>query len=207
MLTLNDLNKKKYITSKKNKKNKITMYDMGFGDAHILECDEFNSKEKLLVDCGSKNPKKCNVDKSLDLISKSLQGCHVSFLLTHFHNDHYNQLKKLKKLKNVYFDRIFVANIYSHIPTVYMTIYELLIYKKNSYYWNLAFDLLKEIPNLFSMLKENGILCFVSENSNFNLNNDVYKILSPKKGMKNLSHTNLIIIKFLISLKVVFKEF
>jgi hypothetical protein len=75
-----------------------------------------------------------------------------------------------------------VANIYSHIPTVYMTIYELLIYKKYSYNWNLAFDSLKEIPNLFSMLKENGILCFVRENSNFILNNDVYKILSPQKG-------------------------
>ena len=100
--------------------SKITMYDMGFGDAHILEREGYN--EVMLVDCGSLNPTKANVDiNSIPYIKNEIGKKEMaSFLLTHFHTDHY---KQLSKLLNNSFDKIYLRNVYDSKVTIYRSIY------------------------------------------------------------------------------------
>ena len=159
---------------------KITMYDMGFGDAHILEEDDNDKQfnEKMLVDCGSNNPRNAakTVNNSLNLIEKSLEDCYASFLLTHFHRDHYNQLDNLK---NVSFNKIYFSNIYSDEPTVYKMAYQLLIYDKHSVYWNSVINIIKLFPQLSKMLKTGGMVIVLSKGSKFILNGDTYEVFSP----------------------------
>ena len=156
--------------------SKITMYDMGFGDAHILEREGYN--EVMLVDCGSLNPTKANVDiNSIPYIKNEIGKKEMaSFLLTHFHTDHY---KQLSKLLNNSFDKIYLRNVYDSKVTIYRSIYELMYFAKKSQRWNNALNTILSVPNLTRLLKPSGVFVFVRKGSTFKLNNEKYEVYKP----------------------------
>ena len=85
----------------------IKVFNMDFGESILLE----NSDEILLVDCGSKQSKSVIHDK-IKIIRDELQSdCKkISFMITHFHIDHYKGYLEAYKDEELNFPRPF--NIY-----------------------------------------------------------------------------------------------
>ena len=156
--------------------SKIKMFDMGFGDAHLLERKDYN--EKLLVDFGSYNSKVAKVASvSIPKIKSEIsKEYNVSFLLTHFHWDHYNQLSNLP---DNLFDNIYLRNVYDSEVTVYRSIYELMYFAKKGRRWENALNTILAIPNLLRLLKPSGEFVFVRKGSSFVLNNETYEVYRP----------------------------
>ena len=68
----------------------MNVFDMGFGESILLKSDNTS----LLVDCGSKT--KRNVEFQVSSIRSNInkQGS-INFMLTHFHEDHFNCFESL----------------------------------------------------------------------------------------------------------------
>jgi len=59
---------------------RLTMFDVGHGDCLLVEVNG----EELLVDCGSRSPAKYTQ------VPTYIKNDHLSFVLCHYHSDHYN---------------------------------------------------------------------------------------------------------------------
>ena len=156
--------------------SRIYMLDMGFGDGHILVRD--NYPEMMLVDFGSKNSGKAGVNANVIPIVRYALAHYVRrcFLLTHFHNDHYNQISKLR---NNIFDEIYLRNIYDSRVTVYRSIYELMVNSVGSSEWREALNTILCVPYLARSLRPCGKFVFVRRGSTFTLNGEVYNVYKP----------------------------
>lgn len=75
----------------------MNVFDMGFGESILLKSDNAS----LLVDCGSKT--KRNVELQVSSIRSNInkQGS-INFMLTHFHEDHFNCFESLVQGKRQY---------------------------------------------------------------------------------------------------------
>lgn len=85
----------------------IKVFNMDFGESILLETPD----EKLLVDCGSVRSEKYLKDK-ITIIQNELQQNQkkTSFMLTHFHDDHYKGYIEAYEDKDINFPEPF--NIY-----------------------------------------------------------------------------------------------
>lgn len=71
----------------------MNVFNMGFGESILLQKD----RESLLVDCGSK--RKDNVESQIEWIWSCMNDPKsISFMLTHFHEDHFNRFEVLVHL-------------------------------------------------------------------------------------------------------------
>lgn len=68
---------------------KMKVFNVGFGECILLDK---SPEAALLVDCGSKSKNKIDADCISEQIRNSKN---LSFMLTHFHADHYNGFDKL----------------------------------------------------------------------------------------------------------------
>ena len=68
----------------------MNVFNMGFGESILLQKD----RESLLVDCGSK--RKDNAESQIEWIWSGMNDSKsISFMLTHFHEDHFNRFEAL----------------------------------------------------------------------------------------------------------------
>lgn len=88
----------------------ITEYNMGFGDSFLIQ----NSFSQLLVDCGSNNPIKIKWNHfTKPHLLADLDTPFCSFLLTHYHWDHYNKINDLLSY-GIKFDKVYIRNLGLH---------------------------------------------------------------------------------------------
>ena len=89
----------------------IDIHDVGYGECIVFEGEK---NEILMVDCGSMNTilKNSHI-KFKDYVSDFIMpryddALEKSFLLTHFHRDHFCGLKYILKKQKKFFDNIYI---------------------------------------------------------------------------------------------------
>lgn len=173
----------------------IKQFDMKFGDCFLLEKE---SENPWLIDFGSKTGYRSKVVKvRYDKVIECLQsiGNHkVTFLLSHFHEDHYSGLLYMKKLKktNFKFKQIIVPDIrnksvaYSMISSLfYKTFLESIsLGRKSSKMFSNLFDITQYFLDYASDLKfvsrgetiDDKVILWPLKNSEANENYEIFQI-------------------------------
>ena len=95
---------------------KLTVYNVGFGDCITIELE---NDESVLLDCGGNlNSKK--KEKIKNDIKENQKG-NLNVIISHFHNDHYNilQLFENETIDVLYVPNFFVKDIIKYIFIFY----------------------------------------------------------------------------------------
>lgn len=170
----------------------IKQYDMKFGDCFLLEENEDNL---YLVDFGSKKGYRSSIIKQrYNKVIDDLQNIgdeKVTFLLTHFHEDHYLGLLYMRSIMgvNFKFKKIIIPDIRNETITYilisslfYKTFLESILLGKKT---TKVFTNLFEISDYF--LDDENDLKFVSRGNSF----DDKEILWPIKGDNEEEKSNI----------------
>lgn len=166
--------------SKPNKRN-LRMYNMGFGDCFVI----YDDNENLMVDFGSIHSEKAllkrhpNIFTHIDEYFYNNNSIH-SLLITHFHEDHY---KFVSKLRDDSLDKIYMRNIYSSSSQIKLNILALIYFSKTSKIWKTAYDILTA-TSLVGKGKFNCEYHFVKEKDYFSVGATKYQVLAPFDGIK-----------------------
>lgn len=159
----------------------IKVFNMAFGESILLE----NENERLLVDCGSEKTK--DLEDRLDIIKNQLTGHKkISFMITHFHDDHYNGFQKAYKDKKLDFPK--ASKIY--LPWVFMennkapillseAIYLYMLYKRNDESRSPKFWLGKQIEFILNSSNEDCVIQLLKEECRFNIGQEEMEVLWP----------------------------
>lgn len=161
---------------------KITVYNVGFGDSLLLEGEDCN----LLVDCGTKE----SPDNKRDTIEKDIKQRtdtrkELDCVITHFHEDHYSILNVFEE---TVFDKLYVPNFFSE-EDIELQLLILLTCSSRKQIYKFASSVLHLIPKLFtySFVRDDTIVHFVKRG---NLIHQEYPVLwpeiDPKKANKFL---------------------
>lgn len=90
------------------------MYNCYFGDCFRISND---GQKDLLVDCGIHPNSICENKKTkknrFDFIHSDILGKNTDFLLTHYHEDHYNGIISISKNHNYKFDDVYIPDIWN----------------------------------------------------------------------------------------------
>ena len=160
---------------------------MDFGESILLETPD----EKLLVDCGSVRSEKYLKDK-ITIIQNELQQNQkkTSFMLTHFHDDHYKGYIEAYEDKDINFPEPF--NIYMpwisfreenkiKLPIlVCESIYLYMIYKQVDDTKNFLFWLKGQIEFILNMSNEDTKIILLKEGDIFTIGKEKMKVLWPE---------------------------
>lgn len=159
---------------------RIEMYNMGFGEAILLE-DGDNNTQKFLVDMGSKlkNFDFKNVWDSMDLEDNKYE-----LMLSHFHEDHMNGLRDgrekgydIPKAGNIYIPSILDIKVDS------IEYLDLLLYY---YFFKYVLNLQNRVTSLFEILHYaiscKGKITFLKKGKEFRFATHKYNVLWPDPG-------------------------
>lgn len=154
---------------------------MAFGESILLE----NENERLLVDCGSKKTK--DLEDRLNIIKNQLTGHKkVSFMITHFHDDHYNGFQKayenktlgFPKASKIYLPWVFMEN--NKVPILLSeAIYLYMLYKRNDESRSPKFWLGKQIEFILNSSNEDCVIHLLKEQCRFNVGQEEMEVLWP----------------------------
>ena len=90
------------------------MYNCYFGDCFRISND---GQKDLLVDCGIHPNSICENKKTkknrFDFIHSDKKEKNTDFLLTHYHEDHYNGIISISKNHNYKFDDVYIPDIWN----------------------------------------------------------------------------------------------
>ena len=159
----------------------IKVFNMAFGESILLE----NENEKLLVDCGSK--KTSDLKDRLTIIKNQLVGRKkVSFMITHFHDDHYNGFQKayqdtslgFPKASKIYLPWVFMED--NKVPILLSeAIYLYMLYRKSDESRSPDFWLGKQIELILNSSNEDCIIYLLKEKRRFNIGQEEMEALWP----------------------------
>lgn len=150
------------------------MYNCGFGDCFLIYDKTDTNNSCILLDGGSIKNVSNNQKKQIILdIERELKRSKTNYgIITHFHSDHYNYVKKLPPK---IFDEYFFPNLYFCKDIVKLNLYTYLGCNINDEIRHFALNMLT-FCNLLPKLKDNGKINLLMYNANF-LN--TYEVLWP----------------------------
>lgn len=158
----------------------IKVFNMEFGESILLE----DRDEQLLVDCGSKKGKE--LEERVNIISNELdEQKTISFMITHFHEDHYNGYQKVYK-KKLYFPK--ASYIYmpwicfknDKIPVIINeAIYLYMLYKRDSDRKSFLFWLKGQIEFILYSGNDQCRLVLLKEGDKFTVGSREMEVLWP----------------------------
>lgn len=154
----------------------IDIYNVKFGDCFILKNNsDTQHSNKLLVDFGSIQSIDPPVIKGVNIELARAESKYL--MITHFHSDHYKGIKTLNN--NIIFDEIYLPDYFSrNIIKLQFTLLSLLNERHPAY--QIAYNLLSAIPNIFRHLNCNSKIIFVKRGDLIFNNLDSFRILWPK---------------------------
>lgn len=156
----------------------MNVFDMGFGESILLKSDNTS----LLVDCGSKT--KRNVEFQVSSIRSNInkQGS-INFMLTHFHEDHFNCFESLVQGKRQYqADVLYIPWINFNKGEVILfdiAVYLYLLYAKQD--TDVSFLLKNQIYFILECVKADGFVYALKRNDCFEFSGRDMEVLWPKK--------------------------
>lgn len=153
----------------------IDIYNVKFGDCFILEnADNTHNSNKMLVDFGSVQKIRQSVINGVNYALTTAKSKYL--MVTHFHSDHYKGIKELNK--NIIFDEIYLPNYFSKdIVKLQFTLLSVLSESHPAY--QIAYNLLSVIPDLFRHLNYKTQIVFVKRGECIYNNVDSFRILWP----------------------------
>lgn len=158
---------------------KMKVFNVGFGECILLDK---SPDAALLVDCGSKSKNRIDVNR----ISEHMRNSkNLSFMLTHFHADHYNGFDKLnndvRKADKVYFPWIsFSPKEGSAIGVLLkLAIHLIALYEESAIDEDVVFLLKGQIEFIQNHVKENGRARLLKQHDIFSLGNCDMEVLWP----------------------------
>jgi len=132
----------------------VTMLNVGFGDCFLFEED----RDVLVVDCGSANGNH-TLRSAVDKIQRALdreRTTHRSAMITHFHTDHVNGFKLLRRQK--VFDRVYVpyiaADAAGRIHLIELAVYFYALLQTSSQECKESLALLNQISIIDGLVKD-----------------------------------------------------
>lgn len=154
----------------------IDIYNVNFGDCFILESNSCSKNpDRMLVDFGSLQRIGSSV---IGGVNSDLTNAKSKYLMvTHFHSDHYSGIRRLNN--NIIFDEIYLPDYFSRdIVRLQFTLLSVLSESHPAY--QIAYNLLSVIPNIFSHLNCKTKIRFVKRGEYIHNNVDLFRILWPK---------------------------
>ena len=158
---------------------KMKVFNVGFGECILLDK---SPEAALLVDCGSKSKNKIDADCISEQIRNSKN---LSFMLTHFHADHYNGFDKLNndvcKADQVYFPWISFSPQKESAVSILLelAIHLMLLYGESVIDKDIVFLLKGQMEFIQNHVKENGRVYFLKQHDTFSLGNCDMEVLWP----------------------------
>jgi beta-lactamase superfamily II metal-dependent hydrolase len=157
--------------------NNLRFYNVWFGQCSLISSGD----SCLLVDCGSLHPVsfQSHLTSVLQDVNQKVSfSSDAQFLISHFHEDHVNQIINLK---NGLFDHVYVRNVYRTQVSYHMSLLTLIlaILNHNHGGQNAALFELLFIKKLAPSLKNQGDIVFVRKGAHFFVNNLRFAVLSP----------------------------
>jgi beta-lactamase superfamily II metal-dependent hydrolase len=158
-------------------KKYLKIYNMGHGDCYFLH----DKSCGMLIDCGGNTAKQYRqyvltaLNKDIASISQSAKS---SFVVSHFHQDHMNQLQNIT---NIVFSDVYAPNFMSAIDIDdFLT--TLIIKSNTSKAYHIAMNYLLFIPRILTYMRPCSIIHFVSKGRRIKNNFGNFDVLWPDKG-------------------------
>lgn len=155
----------------------MNVFNMGFGESILLQKD----RESLLVDCGSK--RKDNAESQIEWIWSGMNDSKsISFMLTHFHEDHFNRFEALVHHSGRKADVLYLPwiNFYKNrVVLCDLAIYlYLLCTRPNT---DVSFLLRNQFKFICRCVKVDGLVYALRQGDFFQNSNTEMEVLWPKE--------------------------
>ena len=155
----------------------MNVFNMGFGESILLQKD----RESLLVDCGSK--RKDNAESQIEWIWSGMNDSKsISFMLTHFHEDHFNRFEALVNHSGRKADVLYLPWINfdkKRVDLCDIAVYLYLLYIKPTE--DVSFLLSNQIIFICECVELDGLVYALRQGDFFQYSNTEMEVLWPKE--------------------------